>query len=69
MKHLLVLLLAAASLAAQETAAVLKKLSEITGFAVSKPVDQKTMRREELKAYFEERLKEVVSPRRSESRN
>ncbi len=62
MKHLLVFLLAAASLAAQETAAVLKKLSEITGFAVSKPVDQKTMRREELKAYFEERLKEVVKP-------
>lgn len=63
MKKLFVLFWAAFSAAAQqETAAILKKLSAITGFTMAKPVDQKTMRREELKAYFEERLKEVVKP-------
>jgi hypothetical protein len=62
MRIRLLLLWAALSAAAQEHAEFLKKLSEVTGFSMIRPVDQKAMRREELKAYFEERIKEVVKP-------
>jgi len=41
---------------------ILQRLSEITGLKVIRKVDQQTMKRDQLKAYFEERIKEVVKP-------
>lgn len=55
-------LIAAMAVPAQENEAILKGLAEITGLAMLKPVAQITMPREKLKAYFEERIKEVVKP-------
>ena len=73
MKSILSLLaaawLAAGQLAAQgtpavqdQTTAILKELSRITGLALSKPVQQETMSRDKLRQFFEQRLKEVVKP-------
>jgi hypothetical protein len=57
-----VLLAAAAAAPAQENEVILKGLAEITGLAMLKPVAQITMPREKLKAYFDERINEVVKP-------
>ena len=56
------LLLAAAAAPAQENEVILKGLAEITGLAMLKPVAQITMSRDKLKAYFDERINEVVKP-------
>ena len=61
MTVLLVLLLSLAA-AAQETRDILAQLSKITTLAVLKPVVQQTMKRDQLKDYFEARIKEVVKP-------
>jgi len=55
-------LLLAALAPAQENEAILKSLAEITGLAMLRPVTQITMPREKLKAYFDERINEVVKP-------
>jgi hypothetical protein len=55
-------LIAATGMAAQENEVILKGLAEITGLAMLKPVAQITMPREKLKAYFDERINEVVKP-------
>ena len=52
----------AAPARAEETEDILKKLSGITGLAMLKPVNQITMKREQLKDYFDQRIKEVVKP-------
>lgn len=54
--------LAALAAFAQDNQEILKKLSEITGLAVLRPVAQHTMKRSELKSYFESRIAEVVKP-------
>ena len=51
-----------AALAQDPTVDILKKLSQASGLAVLKPVLQQTMARDQLKSYFEERIKEVVKP-------
>jgi len=56
------LVLAVHAAAAQETKEILDKLTEITGLAILKPVAQSTMKREELKDYFDQRIKEVIKP-------
>lgn len=53
---------AAVAPAQSDNDAILKKLAEITGLAVLRPVAQITMPREKLKGYFEERIAEVVKP-------
>lgn len=58
----LLLLLALASLHAQSNSEILQQLSEITGFKIRKPVPQDSMTRDQLKAYFNKRLAETVSP-------
>jgi hypothetical protein len=50
------------ALAQGTTEEILKTLSGISGLAVLKPVQQQTMARDQLKGYFEERIKEVVKP-------
>lgn len=45
-----------------DTAEILKGLAEITGFRVLRPVKQETMGRDQLKKFFEERIKELVDP-------
>jgi len=55
-------LLAATVCPAQENEVILKGLAEITGLAMLRPVAQITMPREKLKAYFDERINEVVKP-------
>ncbi len=47
---------------AQQIPELMKQLAEITGFEVKKPVVQHTMQRNELKSYFEKRIKEVTKP-------
>jgi hypothetical protein len=47
---------------AQDSKEILAQLTKITGLAIVKPVDQQTMRRDQLKEYFEARIKEVVKP-------
>ena len=56
------LLLAAVVATAQENEVILKGLAEITGLAMLKPVAQIVMPRDKLKAYFDERINEVVKP-------
>jgi hypothetical protein len=51
-----------AAAAAQETTEILAQLSEITGFEVKYQVVEHTMKREDLKQYFDERINEVVKP-------
>jgi hypothetical protein len=58
---LFALSLAAAALA-QETSEILDQLAGITGLAVKERVIEHTMKREELKKYFDERIDEVVKP-------
>jgi hypothetical protein len=55
-------LAAVTSAPAQENEVILKGLAEITGLAMLRPVAQVTMPREKLKAYFDERINEVVKP-------
>ena len=47
---------------AQDNEAILKGLAEITGLAMLRPVAQIVMPRDKLKAYFDERINEVVKP-------
>jgi hypothetical protein len=47
---------------AGQVAAIIQDLSEITGWALRKPVQQETMTRAGLKDFFLERIKEVVKP-------
>jgi len=58
------LLAAPAPVAAQteSPAEILAELSKITGWKIKKPVPQDTMSRDELKAYFEKRMGEMVDP-------
>lgn len=62
----LLLYLCAAALAVRadspQIPEIMKQLSAITGLALKKPVVQLTMERNELKAYFEKRIKEVTKP-------
>ncbi|MEZ5401349.1 MAG: hypothetical protein R2729_16890 [Bryobacteraceae bacterium] len=55
-------LLAVMAAPAQETAEILAELAAITGLEVKSPVIEHTMKREELKEYFEERIGDVVKP-------
>ena len=61
-KTALLLFAAVLGAAAQETKEILEKLGEIMGLQVLTPVVQHTMKREELKGYFEDRIKEAVKP-------
>lgn len=45
-----------------QTDSILAELSAITGMRVLRPVKQDIMSRDQLKGYFEERIKEVVKP-------
>lgn len=58
----LILLLAALAALAQDTKKHLEDLAGITGLSLLKPVEQQTMARDQLKGYFEDRIKEVVKP-------
>ncbi|MEZ5356871.1 MAG: hypothetical protein R2762_29890 [Bryobacteraceae bacterium] len=58
----IVVLLMPAAAAAQETAEILAQLSGITGLEVRERVIEHTMKRDELKAYFDERIDEAVKP-------
>lgn len=58
----LLFLFAASACLAQDTREILRKLAEITGLSLKTPVKQHTMRRDELKGYFEARIKESVKP-------
>jgi len=60
-RTLILLLLALAPLFAQTNSETLQQLSKITGFKVRKPVPQDSMTRDQLKAYFDKRMAEVVS--------
>ena len=46
----------------EEIDSILNELSEITGFKKIKPVRTSTMKRPELKGFFEKRIQEVVDP-------
>ncbi|MBL8290814.1 MAG: hypothetical protein JNN08_03200 [Bryobacterales bacterium] len=62
MHRLLLFAAVAAFGASPQIPDILKQLSAITGLEIRKPVVQHTMQRNELKAYFEKRIKEVTKP-------